>query len=182
MNLELYYSEPIAPATYNTQIYRILFHLKNDRQRNKTYRVQSFCEESIIPAVISSKSTHQLQLLSDPFFLWVTKWGYLQSSFVFQGLLLSFHWLDASLNSTLFRITCLVLSDISGFQTFPGGSRYRAWKSPWARANHSWHSRATFSSSSSSSSILIHHGFPPFPNMCKQGSICCGELGLGFHI
>lgn len=70
----------------------------------------------------------------------------------FQGLLFSLHWPDASLNSTLLRITCLVLSDISGFQTLPGGSRYRAWKWPWAKANHGWHCRANLSSSSK----LIH--------------------------
>lgn len=90
----------------------------------------------------------------------ITKWGYFVGShplFPGSAFLASFPWPDASCDSTLLRIACLVLSDISGFQTFPGGSRYRPWKWPWAKMNHSWHCKANFSSSSSwSRRTLIH--------------------------
>lgn len=32
-----------------------------------------------------------------------------------------------------------MLSDISRLQIVPGGSWYRPWKWPWAKANHAWH-------------------------------------------
>lgn len=74
----------------------------------------------------------------------------------FQGVLFSLRWPDASLDSTRLMVTCLVLSDISEFQTLPGGSRYSPWKWPWAKANHSWHRRANLSRRSGT---LIHNGF-----------------------
>lgn len=97
----------------------------------------------------------------------------------FQGLFFSLHWPDASFNSTLLRITCSVLSDISGFQTLPGGSRYRAWKWPWAKANHGWHCRANLCSSSSSSMII--QGNLLFCLWINEAQYARKEFGLGFH-
>lgn len=46
---------------------------------------------------------------------------------------------SACLDQTLPSGSHAMLSDISGLQTVPGGSWYRPWKWPWAKANHAWH-------------------------------------------
>lgn len=88
----------------------------------------------------------------------------------FQGLLFNIDWPDASLKSTVLRITCLVLSDISGSQTLPEDPD-TGHENDRAKANHGWHCRP---------GTVMHDNLLFFVPMNKWGTSCWIELGLGF--